>query len=402
MGGLVSQPSVVLGVSGSVAAYRAADLARDLMRAGFTVRVCLTDAAERFVSRELFEALTGQPCLQDVFEEPERGRMAHIDWARQASVVVVAPATANTLVKLGFGLGDDMLTTLVLASERPLVVAPAMNPTMFTNAHVVEALERLRKNGATVVEPAEGDVACGENGQGKLASVATIVQGTLTASIRSTLWTGKRILITSGPTYEPIDDVRFVGNRSSGKMGAALARAARMMGAEVSVVSGPVAVQYPAGARVVRVQTAQAMLDAALAELPGSGLVIGAAAVADYRPLEKQSGKMRRTHDRIDLTLVRNPDVLGTLVAEARNSGHNTRFIAFAAEPSDGLGIARQKRASKGVDAIVVNDVSRSDVGFGTDDNELTWIGPAGEATSGKRSKLECALWLLERAAELP
>ncbi len=398
----MNQPSIVLGVSGSVAAYRAADLARDLMRAGFTVRTCLTDAAERFVTPELFEALTGHPCLQDVFEEPERGRMAHIDWARQASVVVVAPATANTLVKLGFGLGDDMLTTLVLASERPLVVAPAMNPTMFTNAHVVDALERLRKHGATIVDPAEGDVACGENGQGKLASSAAIVRAALSAAHRSSLWSGKRILITAGPTYEPIDDVRFVGNRSSGRMGEALARAGRMMGAEVTVVSGPVAVQYPAGARVLRVQTAQAMLDAALEELAGADLVIGAAAVADYRPIEKQSGKMRRTHDRIELTLVRNPDVLGTLVARSRGAGWPTRFVAFAAEPSDGLEIARTKRVQKGVDAIVVNDVSRLDVGFGTVDNELAWIGPDGESSSGKRSKLECALWLLERAAILP
>ena len=195
--------SIVLGVSGSVAAYRSADLARDLMRAGFTVRVCLTDSAEKFVSRALFEALTGQPCLQDTFDEPEVGRMAHIDWARQADLLLIAPATANSLGKLAAGIGDDMLTTLALAYTGPLVVAPAMNPSMYVHEPVQEALRTLAERGAILIEPQDGDVACGEHGQGKLAATAHIVETVLAIAARSRLLHGKNMLITSGPTQNP-------------------------------------------------------------------------------------------------------------------------------------------------------------------------------------------------------
>ncbi|MCU0315196.1 MAG: bifunctional phosphopantothenoylcysteine decarboxylase/phosphopantothenate--cysteine ligase CoaBC, partial [Fimbriimonadaceae bacterium] len=238
--------NLVLGVSGSVSAYRACDLARDLMRAGFSVRVCLTDSAEKFVTSALFEALTGQPCLTGVFEEPERGRMAHIDWARQSEFLLVAPATANTLSKLAFGIGDDMLTTIALAHTGIKIVAPAMNPAMFADGHTQEALARLESQGYIVVEPSDGEVACGENGQGKLASNSEIVQRLSELNQKVKKLAGKRVLITTGPTHEPIDEVRYLTNRSSGKMGTALARAAQMMGAEVIVITGPSHVPLPA------------------------------------------------------------------------------------------------------------------------------------------------------------
>jgi len=385
---------VVLGVSGSVAAYRACDLARELKRAGFEVRVCLTDAAERFVSRALFEALTGRPCLQDTFEEPEAGRMAHIDWARSASVLVVAPATANTLAKLAHGVGDDMLTTLALAYRGPVVVAPAMNPAMYAHEATRANLATLRARSIDVVEPAEGDVACGENGQGKLASIATIVDAVFEASHRSERLAGKTVLITAGPTEEPLDDVRMLTNRSSGKMGFALARAARDMGARVIVVAGPTSATPPSDVEVFRVQTAEQMLATALAHVGEADLVVAAAAVADYRPAERAPGKMRRSLEGIEVRLVPNPDIVAALAS----ANPRAQVVAFAAEPGDGLETPKEKMARKGVTAIAVNDVSRADIGFDSEDNELVLLTHDGqEPRSGKRSKLACARWLLEQ-----
>ncbi len=376
-----------------MAAYRAADLARELMRAGFTVRVCLTDAAQKFVQPALFEALTGQPCLIDTFEEPTPGRMAHIDWARQADAIVVAPATANTLNKLAQGLGEDMLTTIALATTKPLVVAPAMNPQMYANEATQTSLRVLTEKGAFVVEPAEGDVACGENGQGKLASIGAILAAVQSVVGRSAVLKGMRVLITSGPTQEPIDDVRFLSNRSSGKMGAALARAALLLGADVCVVSGPVNATYPLQASVQKVTTALEMLEAATAfERPD--IIIGAAAVADYRPALTQKGKLRRSAENLQIELTPNPDIIAELVRKYPAA----KVIGFAAEPDSSLAEATSKVARKGLFAIAVNDVSRSDIGFDADSNELTLVFADGRTEhSGRMAKLQCALWLLER-----
>jgi phosphopantothenoylcysteine decarboxylase/phosphopantothenate--cysteine ligase len=390
--------NIVLGVSGSVAAYRAADLARELMRSGYTVRVCLTDSAQKFVTASLFEALTGQPCLQDTFEEPERGRMAHIDWARQADAIVIAPATANTIAKLAFGIGDDMLTTLALATTAPLIVAPAMNPQMYASDTTREALGKLRERAAWVVEPSEGDVACGEHGQGKLASIPNIVEAVLTVARRSRQLAGRKVLITSGPTQEPIDDVRYVSNRSSGKMGAALARAALLMGAEVTVVTGPARAALPLQANVVRVRTALEMLDAALEHSKDANLIIGAAAVADYRPASRHRGKLRRSSEPTSLELVPNPDV----IAELAKAAPDAIVVGFAAEPSRSLDAARDKLVRKGIYAIAANDVSRAGIGFDAEQNSLRLITVDSPVVfdSGLMSKLGCALWLLDRVAK--
>ncbi|CAN5685761.1 bifunctional phosphopantothenoylcysteine decarboxylase/phosphopantothenate--cysteine ligase CoaBC [soil metagenome] len=382
---------IVLGVSGSVAAYRAADLARELMRAGATVRVCLTDSAAKFVTPALFEALTGERCLVGAFEEPEPGRMAHIDWARWADVLVIAPATASTVARLAQGIGNDMLTTIALVTEAPWVVAPAMNPHMF--AAEADALEVLRARAAVVVEPTEGEVACGEEGKGKLAPVSAIVEATLAVARRSKLLEGKRVLITSGPTREPIDSVRFISNRSSGKMGAALARAARLMGAMVTVVEGPQRAALPLGVGSVRVETALQMRDAALAAAPGTDIIIGVAAVADYRPASPVAGKLRRSEGTMTLELVPNPDI----VAELAAAFPKARAVGFAAEPDADLGVARAKLVRKGLFAIAANDVSQSGIGFDADENEIALVFADGrEERSGRRGKLACALWLLE------
>lgn len=389
--------NVLLGVSGSVAAYRAADLARDLMRAGHQVRVCLTRSAANFVTPALFEALTGEVCLVDVFEEPARGRMAHIDLARWADLILVAPATAHTLASLAHGYAEDMLTTLVLASEAPLAVAPAMNPTMFDDPATRSALEALRARAALVIEPQSGDVACGENGQGKLASNAEILSASTALLAVRRLWEGRTILITSGPTEEAIDDVRMLTNRSSGKMGSALARAGLLMGARVMVVAGPQRAPLPIQAEVTRVRSAQDMLAAALPLASQANLIVGAAAVADYRPAARFEGK-HRSGEAWSIELVPNPDVLKALAEAAPQA----LLCAFAAEPGEGVEKAREKMVRKGVHAVALNNVSDSAIGFDSDDNEIILIrSQADPERSPRFSKINCALWLLERLAAM-
>jgi phosphopantothenoylcysteine decarboxylase/phosphopantothenate--cysteine ligase len=386
---------VVLGVTGSIAAYRAADLARDLMREGHEVRVCLTRAAAEFVTPALFEALTGQPCLQDVFEEPDRGRMAHIDWARQADLILIAPATADALNRLAAGVADDMLMTISLATTAPMAIAPAMNPAMYTHPTTQAALMTLTARGAWIIEPSTGDVACGENGQGKLAASAEIVAVARQILNRSQRLLGQRVLITSGPTQEPIDDVRFLSNRSSGKMGVALARAARWMGAEVTLVTGQVEIALPTDVDIVNVKTALEMLAAVQTHGAHSNLILGCAAVADYRPAHPVAGKLRRTEAPLNLELTPNPDI----IAAAAASFPHARVVAFAAEPTADPATARAKMERKGVWAIAMNDVSRPGLGFGSDENELRLLTSEHEESSGVMSKLGCALWLLERVA---
>ncbi|MCG9895221.1 MAG: bifunctional phosphopantothenoylcysteine decarboxylase/phosphopantothenate--cysteine ligase CoaBC [Fimbriimonadaceae bacterium] len=388
---------VILGVTGSVACYRAADLAREMMREGHEVRVLLTRSAAKFVTSALFEALTGQPCLVDAFEEPERGRMAHIDWARWADLVLVAPATAHAVNALAQGRGEDMLTTLALAAECPLIVAPAMNPSMWSHETTRESMTALQSRAAWVVEPGEGEVACGEEGQGKLASIPEILAAVRTVLGVRRLWQGRRVLLTSGPTEEPWDDVRRLTNRSSGRMGSALARAALWMGAEVTVIAGPQRAPLPAQARVVRVTTAQEMLEAGLSLVPEADVVFGVAAVADYRPAERVEGKIRRSGEELNLRLVPNPDVIAAL----RQAAPHAKVVAFAAEPDDGLEAARQKMIRKGVDALAVNNVGDSTIGFESASNRLTLLLPdADPMDSGFASKAACSVWMLERLAE--
>lgn len=359
------------------------------------MRVCLTDSAQQFVTPILFETLTGQPCLQEVFDEPERGRMAHLDWARSADLLLIAPASANTINRIANGIGEDMLTTLALAYEGQMIVAPAMNPAMYLHPETQASMESLRSRGTWIVEPIEGDVVAGEHGQGKLALNAEIVDVVTALVERSQALAGRHVLITSGPTQEPLDDVRYLTNRSSGRMGAALAQAAQQMGADVIVVAGPSDVPYPRNVKVVPVRTAQQMLEASLPLAAKADLIIGAAAVADYRPATSVAGKMRRSSDPINLELVPNPDIISELAKLGK------RTIGFAAEPSVDLSVAREKLSRKGLFAIAHNDVSNASIGFESEVNELTLIYPDREPErSGRLSKLRCAMWLLERVAE--
>ena len=387
--------TVVVGVTGSVAAYRAADVCRELMRRGFNVRVCLTRSAERFVTASLFEALTGGPVLSDVFEEPVAGRMAHIDWAREAACILVCPATANAIATLAAGKADDMFSTIVSASGAPMVIAPAMNPDMYASQVNAANMQTLASRGAVFVEPVEGDVACGEQGQGKLASSERIVSAVEDAAHRSEALVGKAVVITSGPTREPLDPVRFLSNRSSGKMGIALARAALQMGASVTLVTGPSAEIAPPRASAVRVETASEMLDAALAACEGADLLIGAAAVADFRPVATENQK-RKGKEAWALSLVPNADIL----AEARKRYPKLPIIAFAAETERHEDHARAKMEAKGVQGIVINDVAGSEIGFDSSDNAGVFLlADGGRIELPQESKFRFAVRILEAIA---
>jgi len=392
-----SQKNLLIGVCGSIASYRAADLAREAMRNGFKVRVCLTESATHFVGTALFEGLTGEPCLVNTFEEPLIGKMAHIEWARWADLIAIVPATASTISKLAQGIADNMLTTIALASNAPWVVAPAMNPSMYSNEGTQASLKILRERAAVMVEPKSGDVACGENGQGKLASNSEILAAIQLVMSRSMRLQGKKILITSGPSREPIDNVRFLSNRSSGKMGFALARAALLMGGDVTVISGPTSEAAPSNAKVISVFTANDFLEAGLMEIGEADYVIGAAAISDYRVSNPAKGKIRRGEGKLNVELVPNPDI----IAELAKRNPNACAIGLAAEPSADLAYAQEKMTRKGLFAIAVNDISRQEIGFESDSNEFALIFRNGRVeNSGMRSKLACALWLLEKIAE--
>lgn len=364
------------------------------MREGWSVRVCLSDAATQFVQPLLFETLTGEPTLTSVFDEPTKGRMAHIDWARWADVLAIVPATANTVSKIAFGQSDDMLSALALAFEGPMMIAPAMNPAMLAQPSIQEALARLRARDIEIVEPMEGDVASGEFGPGKLAPNATILGAILETYTSSKSLVDKHVLITSGPTREHIDSVRYLSNRSSGKMGIALAKAARDRGAQVTLISGPTNEPLPRHVDCISVVSAQEMLAAAQPFAPRANLIIGAAAVADYRPRETATGKIRRETDNLNLELVANPDIIATLAATA-SSG--CIVVGFAAEPSEDLAYTQDKLHRKKLHAIVHNDVSGSNTGFEVDTNALTLLLRDGAPMqSGLLSKRACANWLLD------
>lgn len=390
----------ILGVCGSVSAYRAADLARDMMRAGMDVRVCLTDGAEQFVTPILFETLTGNPCLTNTFEEPEKGRMAHIDWARWADILVIAPASANTLNRIATGAADDMLTTLALVYQGQIVFAPAMNPSMYSSEATQKSIRVLQERGGILVDPTEGDVASGEYGPGKLAPNAVILDTVLAHAKTSRILEGKNVVITGGPTREAIDSVRYLTNRSSGKMSIALARAAFNCGANVELILGPVSQpihnvnRERASLKVTRVISAAEMGAALNASAPNADWIIGAAAVADYRPSNPITGKLRRKSEPFNLELMPNEDLL----ANARKLVKPTaRVVGFAAEPTGEHEVALEKLRRKNLFAIAANDISRSEIGFESDQNEIDLIFADGTVLeSGMKSKLACAVWIWE------
>ncbi len=396
--------SIVLGVAGGIAAYKAAQLVRDLQRAGASVKVVMTASACKFVGPATFQALSGQPVFVDAWDARIDNAMAHIELTRGADAILLAPATADLLARLALGRADDLLTTLCLAREVPLLVAPAMNRQMWANPATKRNVQRLRGDGILVLGPGSGDQACGEVGDGRMLEPAELVEE-LTVFFAPKLLAGKRILMTAGPTFEPIDPVRGITNLSSGKMGYALARACRHAGAQVTLVSGPTALQPAAGIKCIQVQTAQQMMAAVDAELDRAAssirmdCFIAVAAVADWRIAEPSSVKLKKAaadSTPPSLELVENPDILAA-VAKRPMAPY---CVGFAAESHDLAAHAQVKREKKGVPLIVGNIGPQT---FGKDDNELVLFEAGGSTSLGRSSKQALARRLVQEiASRLP
>jgi phosphopantothenoylcysteine decarboxylase/phosphopantothenate--cysteine ligase len=393
MGNLAGK-CVLLGVTGGIAAYKSVELVRRLVEAGAQVRVVMTEAAVRFVGPATFQAVSGHPVRQSLWDEAAEAAMSHIELARWADTVVVAPASADFTARLAAGLADDLLATLCLATGSPVVLAPAMNRLMWSNAATRANVALLRQRGIRILGPAEGAQACGETGPGRMLEPAEIVAALQTAASPGAL-AGRRVLVTAGPTREPIDPVRYVTNRSSGRMGYAVASAAVRAGAEVLLVSGPAEIPAPDGMEVVRVETAQEMLEAVHARVAGTDVFIAAAAVADYRPAVVADHKIKKKSDTLALELERAPDVLASVSALPEPPF----LVGFAAETQELEAHARIKLESKNLDLIAANAVG-PDRGFDRDDNALVCLWPGGREDLGHGAKAVLADRLIALIAE--
>lgn len=391
------QKTVLLCVTGCIAAYKSCEIARALQKAGVRVKVCMTEHATSFVGPTTFRALTREEVAVDLFDNPS-DPIHHISLAKEPDVVLVAPATANVVAKVAHGQADDLLTTTVLATDAPVVVAPAMNVGMWQAEATQKNIATLEQRGFDIVRPATGYLACGDTGEGKLADVDDIVARTLVALKTSQALAGERVLITAGGTREAIDPVRYIGNRSSGKMGHALARAARAMGAEVTLVTASTQLSIPFGVEGVRVESAAQMLDAVSQRFDACTMLICAAAVADYAPAHPASHKLSKADGELThIDLVKTADIL----AEMSHVKGNRVVIGFAAETNDLVRRARAKLERKGCDAIVANDVSRAESTFGSDTNAVTWVSSQGVEELPCTGKQALAFELLRRAVAL-
>ena len=389
---------IVLGVSGSIAAYKAVELARRLTQAGAQVQVVMTRSATEFVQPLTFQALTYRPVEIEMFSGIDERAAGHVSMGIHADCIVIAPATAHVVARLAHGFADDLLATTVLASSAPVIVAPAMETHMWQNPATRDNVATLRARGVRVVDPEPGELASGMVGQGRLATVERIEAEIVDAlRVRTRRLAGRRVVVTAGPTLEPIDPVRVITNRSSGKMGYAVATAAREAGADVTLITGPTALGEPAGVRVVPIETVAELKDAVLASLPDADAVIMAAAASDYRAAEASGTKMKKKDvgDELTLRLVRTPDVLAA-VASARRPG--TLVVGFKAETGDPVAEAGRMLAEKGLDLVVANDVSQ-DV-FGSDTDQVTFVSADGAEPLPRLAKAEVARRLIEKVAE--
>ena len=395
--------NVVLGVGGGIAAYKSAELARGLMERGMRIQVVMTNAAQRFITPLTFAGLTGHKVITDLFaagssEETLSSAIEHIAVAQDNEVLVIAPATADLLARLAHGLADDFLTTMYLAFTGQVVLAPAMNNNMWSHPATQENLAVLRQRGHIIVEPEEGLLACGTTGPGRLAEPERIAGVVAALSMESRDLEGETVLITAGPTQEPLDPVRFISNRSSGKMGYALAEAASQRGAQVILVSGPVQLAAPHGARVVQVRTALEMHDAVLAHLNEASIIVKAAAVADYHLAHIPRHKIKKTAMRMSLDLDPTLDILAEL---GRKKGDRL-LIGFAAETENLIEHARQKLESKNCDMVVANLVNQDATGFEADENEVVLVLRTGETIPLSRApKREIADRIFDQVLKL-
>ena len=395
----MKKPCVVLGVTGGIAVYKACELLRLLQKRGIDVFVVMTQNACRFVAPLTFETLSGHPVAVDTFDRPQTWEVEHIALAKRADLFLIAPATANIMGKMACGIADDMLSTTVMATRAPVLVAPAMNTGMWENAAVQQNIKTLRARGVEIVAPVSGHLACGDSGAGKLEDVEVIAERACELLFAKKDMEGLRVLVTAGPSREALDPVRYISNRSSGKMGYAIAQAAQKRGAEVTLLSGPVAIEAPQGVKLVPFTTTQELLDRASELAREQDLLIQAAAPADYRAKEVAPQKIKKQGgEPMTFTLVENPDVAATL-GKAKRSGQV--FVGFAAETNDVLAHAKDKLARKNLDMIVANDVTRPGAGFDVDTNIVTLITKDGQEALPMMSKAEVAQRILDRALAL-
>ncbi len=390
---------ILLGVTGSIAAYKACELTRRLIDLGCSVRVVLTENAQRFVSATTFHALSGEIVRSSLWDSHAEAAMGHIELARWADCLLIAPASANTIAKLAHGLCDDLLGTLALATTAPLVIAPAMNQQMFVSKIVQSNLSLLQSLGALILGPTHGAQACGDVGPGRMLEASEIIN-LLQAQANSedidlSGLRGKVVVITAGPTYEDLDPVRYLGNRSSGKMGFAIAQAAAAAGADVSLIAGPCALATPAGVARIDVRDARSMHAQALSAAPTADLFIAAAAVADYRPAQQSLQKIKKTGDESQIALLKNPDIIADVSKAVSGKSKRPLLVGFAAETETVLENARAKRLRKGLDFIAANHVGP---GFGmeAEGNALVLIGAKQEIELGYANKSLLARRLLQ------
>lgn len=390
---LLENKTVLLGVTGGIAAYKSASLASKLVKAGAEVRVIMTENATNFINPITFESLTGHKCVVDTFDRNFEFKVEHVALAQKADVIMIAPATANVMAKLAYGLADDMLTTTVLASKAPKIIAPAMNTGMYENPATQHNIELLKGYGMEVITPASGYLACGDVGAGKMPEPEDLYEHILRACSYPKDMTGLKVLVTAGPTQESIDPVRYITNHSSGKMGYSIAKVCMLRGADVTLVSGPTSLAYPPFVEVVPVTTAKDMHEAVTSRSKEMDIIIKAAAVADYRPSQVADEKMKKSNDAMSIPLERTDDILKYL-GEHKPEG---QFLCgFSMETQNMLENSRKKLTKKNLDMIVANNLKVAGAGFQTDTNVVTLITKDSELELPLMEKEEVAHYLLD------
>lgn len=389
---MLENKKIVLGITGGIAAYKAAELTRALIKAGAQVRVIMTRSAQEFITTLTMQTLSQGPVYTDMFCPTDSYDMAHISLAEYADAFVIAPATGNIIGKIAAGIADDLLTTTIMAQNKPTLICPAMNDKMLTNPVVQDNIRKLKKYGYEVMESGVGELACKTTGSGRFPEISVIVDA-VAALLSPKDFAGEQIMITAGPTEEPLDPVRFITNRSSGKMGYALAKAAHQRGAHVTLISGPTSLNPPAVDEMIPVRTAQEMYRAVMDHYSKATVIIKAAAVADYRPKAVSSEKIKKDKGMTGIELVRNPDI----IAEIGKKKKNCALVGFAMETEDLLVNARGKLQKKNMDMIVANSLRQEGAGFQSDTNIITIIDKNGKTTAlDKMTKLEAAHQILD------
>ncbi|NOH65164.1 bifunctional phosphopantothenoylcysteine decarboxylase/phosphopantothenate--cysteine ligase CoaBC [Vibrio rotiferianus] len=390
---------ILLGISGGIAAYKCAELTRRLIERGAQVQVVMTKAAKEFITPLTMQAVSGRPVSDSLLDPAAEASMGHIELAKWADLVLLAPATADLIARMSAGMGNDLLTTLVLATDSPIAVSPAMNQQMYRNVATQENIATLARRGMHIWGPAAGEQACGDIGPGRMLEPMQLV-GLCEQFFQPKLLADKSILITAGPTREAIDPVRYISNHSSGKMGFALANAAAQLGAKVTLISGPVSLNTPAGVERINVASAQEMHAAVTTHAPNHDAFISCAAVADYRPENVASQKLKKTenNDQMTINMVKNPDIVATV---ANMTEQRPFTVGFAAETNDVATYARGKLVKKNLDMICANDVSVEGQGFNSNDNAITLFWPQGEQALALESKEALSFRILEKMFEL-